>query len=111
MTSYVSIKEDVFAKLKENLPEIRERFFVDIIGIFGSVSRGEDTAESDVDVLYTFSEGKGSYDTFLDLADYLENLFQRKVDVVSLTYLSPPHVKPYVEPEMILFGSSEAASV
>jgi predicted nucleotidyltransferase len=44
------------------------------------------------------------------LADYLENLFQRKVDVVSLTYLSP-HVKPYVEPEMILFGSSEAASV
>ena len=59
MTSYVSIKEDVLAKLKENLPEIRERFFVDIIGIFGSVSRGEDTAESDVDVLYTFSEGKG----------------------------------------------------
>ena len=110
MTSDVSIKEDVLARLKENLPEIRERFFVDIIGIFGSVSRGEDTAESDVDVLYTFSEGKGSYDTFLDLADYLENLFQRKVDVVSLTYLSP-HVKPYVEPEMILFGSSEAASV
>ena len=110
MTSYVSIKEDVLAKLKESLPEIRERFFVDIIGIFGSVSRGEDTAESDVDVLYTFSEGKGSYDTLLDLADYLENLFQRKVDVVSLTYLSP-HVKPSVEPEMILFGSSEAASV
>ncbi|HJJ77262.1 MAG TPA: nucleotidyltransferase domain-containing protein, partial [Methanocorpusculum sp.] len=74
---------------------MRERFFVDIIGIFGSVSRGEDTAESDVDVLYKFSERKGSYDTFLDLADYLENLFQRKVDVVSLTYLSP-HVKPYV---------------
>ncbi len=84
MTSDVSIKEDVLARLKENLPEIRERFFVDIIGIFGSVSRGEDTAESDVDVLYKFSEGKGSYDTFLDLADYLENLFQRKVDVVSL---------------------------
>lgn len=59
MTSDVSIKEDVLARLKENLPEIRERFFVDIIGIFGSVSRGEDTAESDVNVLYKFSEEKG----------------------------------------------------
>lgn len=110
MSAYVSIKEDVLTKLREHLHEIRERFFIDTIGIFGSVSRGEDTAESDVDVLYAFSEGKGSYDTFLDLADYLEDLFQRKVDIVSLEYLSP-HVKPYVEPEMILFSSSEAASV
>ena len=109
MSDYVSIKEDVLKKLRDNLIEIRERFSIDTIGIFGSVSRGEDTAESDVDVLYTFSEGKGSYDAFLDLADYLEDLFQRKVDIVSLEYLSP-HVKPYVEPEMILFSSSEAAS-
>ena len=109
MSAYVSIKEDVLAKLEAQLPELRERFSVEIIGIFGSVSRGEDTADSDIDILYTFSKGKGSYDTLLDLADYLEDLFQRKVDIVPLAYLSP-HVKPYVEPEMILFNSAEAVS-
>ncbi len=104
MSSYVSIKEDVLARLNENLPEIRERFFIDTIGIFGSVSRGEDTLESDVDVLYRFSKGMDSYDTFLDLADYLEDLFHRKVDLVSLDFIDP-YVKPYVEKDMILFTS------
>ena len=106
MTLYVSIKEDVLVKLKENLPDIRERFFVDTIGIFGSVSRGEDTSESDVDVLYRFSEGKCSFSVFLDFADYLENLFHRKVDLVSLDFIDP-YVKPYVEKDMILFNSTK----
>ena len=110
MTGYISIKEDVLKKLESKFPELRNRFSVEVIGIFGSVSRGEDTADSDIDVIYNFEKGKGSYDTLLDLADYLEDLFQRKVDLVSLSYLSP-HVKPYVEPEMILFNSAEAASV
>ena len=106
MTSYVSIKEDILSKLKENLPEIRERFFIDTLGIFGSVSWGEDTAESDVDVLYRFLEGGCSYDAFLDLADYLEELFQRKVDLVSLDFIDQ-YVKPYVEKDMILFSSAK----
>ncbi len=54
MTESQSIKEDVLAKLKVHLPELRERFGIETIGIFGSVSRGEDRPESDVDVLYTF---------------------------------------------------------
>ena len=89
MTSYVSIKEDVLAKLKENLPEIRERFFVDTIGIFGSVSRGEDTLESDVDVLYRFRKGRGGMHDMAGLYEYLKELFGREVDVISFDYISP----------------------
>ena len=43
MSEYVSIKKTVLQKLEESLPELAERFDVAVIGIFGSVSRGEDT--------------------------------------------------------------------
>lgn len=55
MPEYTSIKEDVLKKLEANLPEMRERFGIETIGIFGSVSRGEDTPRSDIDSLYKFS--------------------------------------------------------
>lgn len=54
----MSIKEDVLRKIEANFPEIRECFGIETLGIFGSVARGEDTPESDVDVLYTYQEGK-----------------------------------------------------
>ena len=57
MSEYVSIKKTVLQKLEESLPELAERFDVEVIGIFGSVSRGEDTKDSDVDVLYAFKNG------------------------------------------------------
>ncbi|MBO5368097.1 nucleotidyltransferase domain-containing protein, partial [Methanocorpusculum sp.] len=50
MPEYVSIRDDVVKKLEVNLPEIRERFGIETLGLFGSVSRGEDTAESDIDI-------------------------------------------------------------
>ena len=52
MQEYQSIKEDALKKLAENLSEMQERFEIETIGIFGSVSRGEDTQDSDIDVLY-----------------------------------------------------------
>lgn len=103
---YVSIKEDVLKKLEVNLPEIRERFGIETIGIFGSVARGEDTPESDVDVLYRFYPNRIDYFAFLDLADYLKDLFGRKVDLVSLDDLRPLFRK-YAEPDMIFPGCSK----
>lgn len=54
MAEYQSIKSDVLSKLEAHLPEIRERFGIETLGLFGSVSRGEDTSDSDVDILYRF---------------------------------------------------------
>ena len=82
MDGYASIKETVVRTLCEKLPEIRERFGVETIGVFGSVSRGEDTEESDVDILFSFREGAVSLDRFLDLAEYLESVFLKKVDLI-----------------------------
>ena len=77
---YVSIRESVLGKLERNLPEIQRRFGVDTLGIFGSVSRGEDTAESDVDVLYRFDEEHGRLSDIVGLHDYLVQLFGREVN-------------------------------
>ncbi|MDO5844014.1 MAG: nucleotidyltransferase family protein [Methanocorpusculum sp.] len=97
---YVSIKEYVLKKLEANLPEIRERFGIDTIGIFGSVSRGEDTADSDVDVMISFRAGSMTMRNFMGLADFLEELFDRKVDLVTTTGISP-YILPYVQTEII----------
>ena len=90
MTGYISIKNTVLKQIEENLPEIQERFGIETLGIFGSVSRGEDTEQSDVDVLYHFKEGRGGLisDT-VPLKQYLENPFGREIDLVSVNYVSP----------------------
>ena len=102
--SYVSIRDDVLRKLEHELPYLKREFDIETIGIFGSVSRGEDTPESDVDVLYTFRHGAIGIRKFLDLADFLEELFGRKVELVSEKYLSP-YIRPYVEADVVLYGA------
>jgi predicted nucleotidyltransferase len=68
--------------LKQHELEIRERFGVERIGIFGSFVRGEEKQESDVDILVEFREGEKTFDNYMDLKFYLEDLFGRKVDLV-----------------------------
>ena len=79
--SYVSIRDDVLRKLERELPYLQDEFDIETIGIFGSVSRGEDTPDSDIDVLYTFKHGAIGIRKYLDLVDFLEKLFERKVDL------------------------------
>ena len=111
MQAYESIKEDVIAKLRASLPEISVRFAIEKIGIFGSVARGEDTPESDVDVLYLFREDAdtGLFQT-AELVEYLETLFGRDVDFVSLKWMKP-RLFAFVEPDMILFEAGGEATV
>ena len=53
------------------------------IGVFGSFARGEQTAESDVDVYLEFAEGMKSYDNFFAIHELLEALFGRRIDLVT----------------------------
>ena len=82
MIPYVSIRDDVLKKLEEHLPELQKRFGIAAIGIFGSVARGEDTQESDIDILVTFLPGFDKYMNFLSLCEYLESLMGRKIDLI-----------------------------
>ena len=109
MTEYQSIKPQVLALLEKHMPEIRERFGIETLGIFGSVARGEDTPESDVDILYLFQENSGSMNTIIPLMHYLENLFGRQVDLVSLNFISPL-IETQVKADAILCTVGEASA-
>jgi predicted nucleotidyltransferase len=75
--------------LRERDDEIKSKFHVSSIGVFGSFARGEGREESDIDVLVEFEEGFKTFDNFMDLKYYLEELFSRNVDLVTVNALKP----------------------
>ena len=75
------------------------------IGIFGSVARGEDTPESDIDILYRFKNVIG-FSKFLHLQEYLEKSLDKKVDLVDEQFVHPK-MKPYVMNDLKIIYSDE----
>ena len=73
---------NVLALLRQHEPVLRERFGVKRIGVFGSFARGEEHKGSDVDVLVVFRDGEETFDHYMDCKFYLEDLFNRSVDLV-----------------------------
>ena len=70
------------------------------LGLFGSFVRQEQAADSDVDPLVEFAPGKKTFDNFMQLSFLLEDIFQRRVELVTPESLSPyigPHVLQEVE--------------
>jgi len=68
--------------LRTHLPELRERYGVRSLGIFGSFVRGEETPRSDLDILVEFVEAPDIF-RFMDLEDHLKALLGVKVELVS----------------------------
>ena len=95
-----SRRTEYLTLLRSEYPYLRKNFGVEKIGIFGSTIRGEDQNSSDVDVVFTFLPGKISLDRYLELADYLESLFGRKVDLIPDDGLSP-YIRPEVMNEVV----------
>jgi predicted nucleotidyltransferase len=75
-------------QIKNKLPILAHDYRVKRMGIFGSVVRGEDTVDSDIDMLVTFSRPPGFFD-FLRLEEYLSRVINRKVDLVSRKAIKP----------------------
>jgi uncharacterized protein len=65
--------------------------------LFGSVARGEERADSDIDLLVDLANDRG-FDDYLALIDELESILSRRVEVVIERSLSP-HFRPYIEAE------------
>ena len=73
--------------LEEHADSIKS-FGVAKLGLFGSTARNEQTSDSDLDLLVEFKEGKKTYDNFINLAFFLENLLGQKVDLITRKSLS-----------------------
>ncbi|MEX2688967.1 MAG: nucleotidyltransferase family protein [Candidatus Njordarchaeum guaymaensis] len=75
-------KEEILKKIRENREKIRS-FGVKKMGIFGSAVRGEMTDRSDIDFVVEFERGKATFKNVCGLIDFLEELFGRKVDILT----------------------------
>ena len=85
--------------LSENREAIKS-YGVNSLGIFGSFLKGTFTDASDVDLLVDFAPEKKSFDNFMDLSFFLEELFGRKVEIVtpqSLSKFIGPHILKEVQ--------------
>lgn len=72
---------DILMKLQAKRQSLVNNYKINKIGVFGSYVRGEQTSDSDVDILVEFNAPIGM--AFIDLADELENELKLKVDLVS----------------------------
>jgi predicted nucleotidyltransferase len=59
------------------------------LGLFGSQARGEATGKSDLDILVEFDPGAKTFDNYMDLKAFLEDLFNRPVDLVVSDVIKP----------------------
>ena len=78
--------KDIFDILEQNRERLRS-FGVRQLGLFGSFARGENTESSDLNFLVEF-ETK-SFDTYIGLKQFLEELFGRQVDLVLPNTIKP----------------------
>lgn len=85
--------------LSERMPEIRQRFGVRELAIFGSVARNEARPGSDLDVLVEFAD-RPNFDNYMGLKLYLEELCGTGVDLAIPSDLRPA-VRPRIEREAL----------
>jgi hypothetical protein len=81
-----TIKKEMDPKIvkifSEHKAELYEKFQVESLAVFGSVSRGSAKSDSDIDILVKYQKTPGFF-AFLELKQYLENIVGRPVDLVT----------------------------
>jgi hypothetical protein len=86
---------------KKILNEIRkhwdriEKYGVKKIGLFGSYLKGKQRRKSDIDILVEFKRDKKTFDNYMELKFFLEDLFKCKIDLVVKQTLKP-YLRPYI---------------
>lgn len=95
----MSEKQMILAILKEAKPILQKKYGVKDLALFGSYSRNTAVSgKSDVDVMVDFTQPIGL--AFVDLAEELERLLNKKVDLVSRGGIKPKYFS-YIEPDLI----------
>jgi predicted nucleotidyltransferase len=92
-------KADILNRLKDAKPEFA-RYGVQNIGLFGSFSRSAGRPDSDVDFVVRFKQNSTDFYNFMNLAYYLEDKLNRKIDLLTFDSL-PENFKKAVEKEIV----------
>ncbi|MEO0143411.1 MAG: nucleotidyltransferase family protein [candidate division WOR-3 bacterium] len=84
----VSSLQEIIEILKIHKEEIKQKYKVKEIGVFGSFVRGEQNKKSDVDILVEYEEIPGLI-KFIELELYIQKLLKRKVDLIEKEGIRP----------------------
>lgn len=88
-------REVILESLQEHRESL-EGFGVSRIGLFGSFQKGQQTAGSDIDFLVEFAPGQKTFSNYLALSQFLEELFERDIEL-----LTPESLSPYIGPHIL----------
>jgi predicted nucleotidyltransferase len=102
---HVQTKDDIRLVIQNNQSRIKA-LGVKKLGLFGSFVREEQHQDSDVDLLVEFEQGKKTFKNFMQLSFLLEDVLDRRVELVTFEALSP-YIRPYIiqEVEYVSFTS------
>jgi len=93
----IKTKDQVIAELERHAQAMR-RLGVRRLGLFGSAARGKAKSSSDLDFLVELD--RETFDAYMDVKEFLEDLFNSPVDLVLPGGLKP-RLKPYIEKDLI----------
>lgn len=88
-------------KLRNALPVLKQKYPIDSMAIFGSYALNNATENSDIDILVSFNAPIGI--EFIDLADELEIITGKHIDLVSKEALKPRQLA-YIEKRLEYVG-------
>lgn len=80
---------EILNKLASYKTYLKDKYSISSLAIFGSVSRGDNSESSDIDIMVEFEKPIGI--SFIDLADELEKILQNKIDLVSRKSIKPKY--------------------
>ncbi|MFI5402594.1 MAG: nucleotidyltransferase family protein [Planctomycetota bacterium] len=93
-------KRDILDRIAKHAPDLRERFGVKGLWLFGSAARDQARADSDVDMVVEFA-GPPTFDAYMDLKFRLEEILGVRVDLVTRGAIRPT-LKERIEKDSVL---------
>ncbi|SNY41464.1 hypothetical protein SAMN06265827_12849 [Orenia metallireducens] len=88
----------------EKIKDICEKEGIELMGVFGSVARGEEKDNSDIDIIIKYKKSDKSLFDLIRLENELTKLFGRKVDLLTDNSISP-YIIDNVEKDLKLLYS------
>ena len=99
LTGDVSVQREEVLNLLQAHRKNLAQLGVKSLALFGSMARGEARPDSDLDILVEF-EGPTTFDGYMDLKFFLEELLGCRIDLVTRKALKPS-LRPYVDQEAL----------
>ena len=98
ITASPQTKQDIISAIQANRDKIKA-FGVRKLGLFGSFVREQQRPDSDIDLLVEFQPEHKTFDNFIHLSFFLEEVLQQPVELVTPESLSP-YLGPYIIEEV-----------